>query len=54
MKTYNSPMLQIVSINNNNVIVTSGGVTTSSTLGNAFTGSDVSYAPDRFNWDAGY
>ena len=46
MKKYNSPMLQVVSIKNN-VIETSGGVTTGSSLGNAFTGTDVSYSAGR-------
>ena len=49
MKTYNSPMLQVVSIKND-IVTTSdpkyGGMTTA-TSGNL--------APDRFNdWDAGY
>ena len=53
-KKYNTPMLQVVSIKNN-VIATSGeGVTTGASLGNFFTGTDVSYAPDRNSWDAGF
>ena len=53
-KTYFSPMLQIVSINKHDIITTSGGVETGSGLGNVFNESDVSYAPDRFDWDGGY
>ena len=43
MKTYNSPMLQVVSIKNN-VIATSG----EPQLNGTYNGGDV-LAPDRFN-----
>ena len=55
MKKYENPMLQIVSIKKNDIIATSGeGVGTGDKLGNSFLNTDVSYAPDRFSWDAGY
>ena len=55
MKKYENPMLQIVGIKKNDIIATSGeGVATGDKLGNMYNSTDVSYAPDRFNWDAGY
>ena len=55
-KTYETPMLQVVSINKNNIIATSTGVTLGSTLGNEFTGTDVTYSAGRRfeSWYEGY
>ena len=50
MKKYIDAQLQVVRISNN-VIATSGGVETSSTLGNSYNGSDVSYGADRWRDD---
>ena len=48
-------MLQVVSIKKNDIVTSSGGVETGSYVGNAFNGSDVTYAPDRFSmWYQGY
>lgn len=56
MKKYVNPMLQVVSINKQDIIVTSGGVETGSTLGNVFSGDDVSYSSGRRfdSWEEGF
>ena len=53
-KNYNSPMLQIVSINSKDIIATSGEKM--GMLGNYDSGTVTIAAPDRFHddWDAGY
>ena len=53
MKTYNSPMLQVVSINKNDVIATSETMRFGA---NNYNGTADILAPDRSrdSWDAGY
>ncbi len=54
-KIFAQPEMMVVNICKNDIIATSGeGVATGDKLGNSFLNTDVSYAPDRFNWDAGY
>lgn len=53
MKTYNSPMLQVVSIKKNNIITTST-VTIYDTEYNKNNGSILGADRFRDDWDAGY
>ena len=53
-KTYENPMLQVVSINKSDIIVTSPGVANNSTLGGEYNSSDVSYAPGQRGIDSWY
>ena len=54
-KIFAQPEMMVVNICKNDIIATSGeGVATGNNLGNMYNSTDVSYAPDRFSWDAGY
>ena len=51
-KIFAQPEMMVVNICKNDIIATSGeGVATGNKLGDDFTNTDVSYAPERSIWD---